>query len=177
MKEYKEHVSTFGLAESDRKKILALPIYLAKRTQTPEPKRGQKEFDFFTSFTGKEYTSDWSVTLDKENKITEFEFEKFLNPTLLKKVNTSKDQFLHFVRKQNFSTNTELEQLKDDKKSFSELMEVLYKMTADEQRDFVHLVNNKRAKAEFGEEDQEEIYDFLIDHEPEMEKKMAQISE
>ena len=106
MKDFKEHVSVIGLAESDRKKILSLPIYLAKRTQNPEPKRGQKEFDFFTNFTGKEYTADWSVILDKENKITEFEFEKFLNLTLLKRVNAQKNEFLHFVRKQNFSSST-----------------------------------------------------------------------
>ena len=29
-----------GMNSSDRKKVLALPFYLTKRTQMPEPKRG-----------------------------------------------------------------------------------------------------------------------------------------
>ena len=37
---------------SDRKKLLALPFFLAKRAQTPEPRNGQSEFEFFKRVTG-----------------------------------------------------------------------------------------------------------------------------
>lgn len=80
MVNYKNVVNNIGLVSSDRKRILSLPIYMSKRSQNPEPLRGQKEFDMFTSLTGKDFTSDASVTLDKEHKITEYDFEKYLNP-------------------------------------------------------------------------------------------------
>jgi hypothetical protein len=76
-----------GLASSDRKKLLSMPIYMSKRVQNPEPLRGQKEFDLFTSLCGTEFTSDYGVRRDNEKKITEFEYEKFLNPALLQRVN------------------------------------------------------------------------------------------
>ena len=85
---YKETVSKLGLIASDRKRLLSLPLYMAKRSQAPEPQRGQAEFDLFTNLTGQEYTADVGVLHDDEHKITEFEFEKFLNPMLLQRVNT-----------------------------------------------------------------------------------------
>lgn len=85
---YKETVGKLGLISSDRKRLLSLPLYMAKRAQAPEPKRGQAEFDLFTNLTGQEFTADVGVLHDEEHKITEFEFEKFLNPILLQRVNT-----------------------------------------------------------------------------------------
>ena len=38
---------------SDRKKLLALPFYMAKRQEMPEPKRGQTEWEFFKELYGK----------------------------------------------------------------------------------------------------------------------------
>jgi hypothetical protein len=47
---------------SDRKKLLSLPFYLAKRNQLPDPRRGQKEFDIFTELTGgKKWYDDATV--------------------------------------------------------------------------------------------------------------------
>lgn len=83
MIKFKEAVGKMNLIASDRKRLLALPLYMAKRSQAPDPQRGQAEFDLFTNLTGQEYTADAGVTLDKEKKITEFEYEKFLNPHLL----------------------------------------------------------------------------------------------
>ena len=40
MDEYKAKIDQMGLHESDRKKLLALPFYLAKRQQDVEPRRG-----------------------------------------------------------------------------------------------------------------------------------------
>ena len=40
LEEYKSKVEKLGLNPSDRKKLLALPFYMAKRSQLPEPKRG-----------------------------------------------------------------------------------------------------------------------------------------
>ena len=45
--DYKAKVEQLGMNVSDKKKILALPFYLAKRQQLPEPRRGQPEFELF----------------------------------------------------------------------------------------------------------------------------------
>lgn len=38
--EYKATVDKLGMNPSDRKKLLALPFYMTKRHEVPEPKRG-----------------------------------------------------------------------------------------------------------------------------------------
>ena len=65
-------------AASDMKKLLALPFYLAKRTELPEPKYGQKEWDVFTKIFGVPWNQYEHVTFDPEEKITEFNYEKYI---------------------------------------------------------------------------------------------------
>ena len=65
---------------SDRKKILSLPFYLAKRRQLPEPRYGQLEFDLFTELTGRTWYDDARVVTDNEYKITEFDYENYIDP-------------------------------------------------------------------------------------------------
>ena len=40
MADYKKHIDKMNLNPSDRKKMLSLPFYLAKRQESPEPRRG-----------------------------------------------------------------------------------------------------------------------------------------
>ncbi len=40
LKRFKGRVDELVLNESDKKKLLALPFYLAKHTEMPEPKKG-----------------------------------------------------------------------------------------------------------------------------------------
>lgn len=115
MIKFKDAIGKLGLITTDRKRLLSLPIYMAKRAQAPEPKRGQAEFDLFTNLTGQDFTEDIGVSLDKEKKITEFEFEKFLNPALLQRVNTGNTQFKQLIRSLNFSSQTNLERLLENK--------------------------------------------------------------
>jgi hypothetical protein len=72
-----------NLNPSDRKKLLALPFYMAKRHQLPEPRRGQPEYDLFKQIYGREWDEDRVTTIDNEKKITEFDYEKFIHPSLL----------------------------------------------------------------------------------------------
>lgn len=64
---------------SDRKKLLALPFYLVKRQELPEPKKGQKEWELFTEMFEKEWNTYEGVKFDPEEKITEFNYEKFIS--------------------------------------------------------------------------------------------------
>ena len=52
LQEYREKVDEIDMNPSDKKKILSLPFFLAKRQQLPEPRRGQNEFDLFTALAG-----------------------------------------------------------------------------------------------------------------------------
>lgn len=150
MAKYKESVDKFNLVNSDRKKILSLPLYMTKRTQTPEPKRGQSQYDLFTNIVGKTFNSDLFVDLDRETKITEFDFEKYLNPALLQRVNSQNDTFKNFVRNVNFLSNTAYEQLQEDKKTYVNSTDVLAHLTPREQRELVHLLSNGRGRAAEG---------------------------
>jgi len=73
---------------SDRKKLLALPFLLSKRTELPTPKFGQKEYDLFTTMYGKDWNHYEGVNFDPEEKITEFNYEQFINKHLLKNMDT-----------------------------------------------------------------------------------------
>ena len=66
---------------TDRKKLLALPFYLQKRHQLPDPRRGQYEFDLFTELNGgKDWYADANLVIDEEHKITEFDYENYFDP-------------------------------------------------------------------------------------------------
>jgi hypothetical protein len=161
------------LVTSDRKKILSLPLYMSKRVQTPEPKRGQSQYELFANITGKTYNSDLFIDLDKQTKITEFDFEKYLNPALLQRVNSQNDTFKNFVRNVNFFTNTTYEQLQDDKTTYVKSTPILAHLTPREQRELLHLLSNGRGRSSEGQEEFEDIYTYLIETCPQIEEKLA----
>lgn len=98
MTEYNAAVDALNLHPSDCKKLKALPYYMAKRTELPEPRRGQKECELFKELTGMDWYDDARMEVDTEEKITEFNYEKFLHPAYLRTVDTSSDQFKQEIR-------------------------------------------------------------------------------
>lgn len=76
---------------SDRKKLLALPFYMTKRAELPTPKRGQKEWDLFKDIYGVNYTHYDDLKFDPEEKITEFNYEKFIPQIVLKSMDTKSE--------------------------------------------------------------------------------------
>jgi hypothetical protein len=91
---------------SDKKKLLSLPFYLAKRSEDPLPRKGQEFYALFKEMTGEDWFADSTVKFDREKKITEFDFENYLNPALLKGVDTTTPEFKEYVRKLNFVSKT-----------------------------------------------------------------------
>jgi hypothetical protein len=73
---------------SDRKKLLGLPFLMSKRQELPEPKKGQKEWDIFYSMFGTEWDEHKDLQFDKEEKITEFNYENFIPKHLLNTMDT-----------------------------------------------------------------------------------------
>lgn len=134
-----------GLYPSDKKKLLALPFYLAKRAENPE-RFGDDEEALFKELTGLNWQDDKSIeisrTHDLEEKITEFEYEKYLNPTLIKDLDTSSDEFKQMVRTANFASKTRLEQIEHKKKEFSKLGNVLTSLNPTEKRALIHMIKN-----------------------------------
>lgn len=75
---------------------------------------------------------------DEEHKITEFDYENYLPPTLLKLTNTKEDDFKTLVRAFNLFTQTDYENLKDTKEAFKHLMPFLRSLDEEETKIFLH---------------------------------------
>ena len=64
LEEYKESVEKLCLNTSDKKKLLALPFYMSKRMQLPEPRPGQPEYNLFKKLTGKDWYAFAGMSID-----------------------------------------------------------------------------------------------------------------
>lgn len=117
---------------SDKKKLLALPFFLAKRSQPVEPRRGQSEFNLFNTLTGKGWYDNEGITIDDETKITEFEYENYLNQHLLKNLDTKSNEFKRYVRSLNLFTVTDYEKTEDVRTEYQHLMPVLRNLDEQE---------------------------------------------
>jgi hypothetical protein len=106
LRKYKEVVNRMKLSPSDRKKLLAMPFGNAKRIQHPEPKKGQIEWQIFEEFAGKPWDHFDEVTFDPEEKITEFEYEKFIPKLVLDTMDVNSQEFKNYIKMKNFTTKT-----------------------------------------------------------------------
>ena len=162
--DYKKSVEDLPLYASDRKKLLALPFYMAKRSECPEPRRGQFEWDLFKELTGSDWNDDAGYKFDEEHKITEFDYEKYLNPELLKNVDTTTDSFKDFIKALNYSTKTKHERLQEQKAQFRELLPVLATLRDDkEKRAFIHLIRNNQGNGRVSNEYTKRAMDDVVD--------------
>ena len=84
---------------------------MAKRSENPTPKRGQSEFKLFTELTGRDWHEDHTMREDREFKITEFDYENYFSPELLKNVDTNSESFKELVKLLNLGTETQYESL------------------------------------------------------------------
>jgi len=166
---YKAAVEKLNLYPSDKKKMLSLPFFLAKRKEKPEIRNGQSYMDLFEELTGMKYFADKTMQHDLEEKITEFDYEKYLNPELLKNVDTSSDSFKDSIRALNYISKTQYEALQYNKQQFSKLQSVLSGLSQSEQRALIHMIKNKRS----GDDDQ--LLDDILDEEPL--RELAELSE
>jgi hypothetical protein len=105
---YKEKVDSIDMNSGDKKKVLSLPFYLAKRAQLPEPRYGQWEFELFKEMTGKSWYWDKNIKIDEEHKITEFDYENYIDPQCLPE-DTDSEDFKQFIRTLSLCSRTEYE--------------------------------------------------------------------
>lgn len=137
---YRNHVLSMPLNISDRKKLLSLPFYLTKRREIPEPKPGQNEWDIFEKMYGKRWNHYDGIEHDLERKITEFNYEKFIHPTILAHEDTESEEFKNKIRKMNFFSKTEYEQHLENQETFRNLMPFLAQLNHKEQWDLIHYI-------------------------------------
>lgn len=114
LKEFHEKIDKMSMGSSDRKKILALPFYLAKRSQMPEPRRGQSEFNLFEKLSGgRTWYDDAQTLVDEEYKITEFDYENYIDTSLISRQAAETSEFKRLVRVLNLFSKTQHEQLQN----------------------------------------------------------------
>jgi hypothetical protein len=89
--------------------MLSLPFYLSKRSELPEPKKGQKEWDIFNNMYGKNWDHFDALTFDQEEKITEFNYEKFIPKHMLQTMDTQSEEFKNMIKQMNYNSKTEYE--------------------------------------------------------------------
>lgn len=133
-----------GFMGSDGKKLLALPFFLEKRQEDPEPKRGQREFALFKELYGADYDKFEHLNEDLEEKINEFNFEYHLAPEHLKEMDTQGERFKEMVKTLNFTTHTQYEQHREHQRRFRQLMPVLRLLDDQEARDLIHMLKNEK---------------------------------
>jgi hypothetical protein len=63
--------------------MLALPFYMNKRKELPEPRKGQLEYQLFEDIFGMNWDEDVQLNIDPEVKITEFNYEEFIPAEIL----------------------------------------------------------------------------------------------
>jgi len=169
LRDYKEKVESLNMNPSDTKKILSLPFYLSKRQQLPEPRQGQSEFELFQKLTGQNWYADARTIVDEEHKITEFDYENYIDKDLLPR--QANPEFKRLIRVLNLFTHTQHEQLLENKEHFKEFMPILRNLSADEQETLIHKIRN--SGRHYGNTDN--ILDEMTQQT--IEKKLAAISE
>jgi hypothetical protein len=143
LQNYKDEVAKRNITATDRKKLLSMPFYMMKRSEKPEPKKGQSEWGLFKEMYGHAWDADLLTVQDDEEKITEFNYEKFLHADELARWDQDSDEFKEYIKVLNLSTKTRHERIQHNKKQFRELMPMLAQLDNREQRDFIHMCQSE----------------------------------
>jgi len=76
------------------------------------------EMALFEEITGLKWDDDLGVELDPEEKITEFNYEKFLSPEELEGLDTNSAEFKKMIKIMNLKNKTKYEHLQECKDEF-----------------------------------------------------------
>lgn len=82
---------------------------MSKRRELPEPKHGQKEWDIFQQIYGKPWDHFDDLAFDREDKITEFNWEQHLPESVTDALDTKSESFKEAIKAANFFQHTEYE--------------------------------------------------------------------
>ena len=77
-----------------------------------------------------------------EEKITEFDYEKYMNPELIKNLDTKSSEFKAMIKLANYMSKTSEEEHADKQKHFGKLAPILAGLTPKEKRALIHMIKN-----------------------------------
>jgi hypothetical protein len=77
--------------------------------------------------------------VDHEAKITEFNYEEFIHPELLKNMDTDSIEFKRMIKLMNLNSKTKYEQHQANKAQFKTYMPLFAKLYPHEMRALLHL--------------------------------------
>ena len=98
--------------------------------------------EIFKELTGRDWYDNDGISRDEEHKITEFDYENYLDPQTLKGVDTESKEFKHLIKALNIFTNTKYEQLVESKEHFRDLMDLFRNLDEKEAKALIHKVRN-----------------------------------
>lgn len=79
---------------------------------------------------------------DKEDKITEFNYENYIHADALENIDQDSEEFKMLIRSMNFSSHTFYEQHRRNQKDYRLMMPLLAKLHPSEHRDLIHMMHS-----------------------------------
>jgi len=141
-----------------------LPFYLSKRQEEARPSSSETDkLQLFKDLTGNDWSDFECLEMDAEEKITEFNYENYLNMDLITDEVTESQDFKKYIRLLNFTSKTKYEAHEKAKKQFSAFMSETAGLTDKERRVLIHLMKNKHGNVAAGQEVTESIIDQTVD--------------
>jgi DNA-binding helix-hairpin-helix protein with protein kinase domain len=95
---------------------------------------------------GMKWHDHMRVVQDDEHKITEFNYEQYFSPELLKDIDTQSEQFKTYIKIMNLSSRTEFERHADAKEQFTKMMPFLATLEEFEMKSLIHMIQNRTAE-------------------------------
>lgn len=83
--------------------------------------------------TGHNWHDDAQIAIDPETKITEFDWENYIDPQLIDPKLVGTPEFKKMIKILNYTSRTKYEALQEEKENFKKLMPMLSGLTKDEQ--------------------------------------------
>ena len=124
---------------------------------------------------GKEWSTYAGVKFDPEEKITEFNYEKFIHRQILKNMDTNSEDFKNYIKMLNLTTKTQYERHLDNQENFKQLMPYLSNLDEEETEIFLHLIRNKNRNLDNFKQTSNELIDAACSND--FAAKLAKISE
>jgi hypothetical protein len=139
--EYKKQIDNMSLYPSDRAKMLALPFFMARRKQGPEPKKGQWQWELFNEITGNYWDAFEHHEYDPEDKTTIDSLPK----GLVERIDVEDPEFKRQLNMHRLLTKTTIEKHKADQDWYRNFMNYLAHLNEEEGKALWHLLKNEHS--------------------------------
>lgn len=148
--QYKLHIESSNLLNSDKEKLLGLPFMMLRHQQFPEPGRGTWQYNLFEEIYGHPF-EEGKYEVETEEKIHKYNYHKFLHPSIIAKFNDNPDHpdFDYYLKQKNLEHKTRLEAAKEKREYYCKNILPQLNLLKCENlgRDFAYSLLNKAVSA------------------------------